>query len=287
MKQLVIISGKGGTGKTTLAASFAALGKNQVICDCDVDAADLHLLLKPRRTARQSFKGMAVASIDAERCTQCGRCGESCRFSAIRGFEVDELACEGCGVCALVCRHGAISFRQQEAGSLFYSRTDYGDFYHARLKPGVPNSGRLVSLLRQQAKERAEKQRLGLIISDGSPGVGCPVIASLTGTDLAMIVIEPTLSGAHDLERVLELTRHFGIKSVVCLNKYDINEDNASKIERRCRAAGVPVVASLPYDPVVTKAMVRGKTVVEYANGEMAGKIRDLWSRTKEHLNAA
>ncbi len=282
MKQLVIISGKGGTGKTTLAASFAALAENKITCDCDVDAADLHLLLSPRDIKKEVFSGMPRAFIDPDKCNQCGKCVERCRFSAINDFKVDELACEGCGVCQLVCPQGAIDFRENEAGEIFYSQTDYGDFFHARLKPGEPNSGRLVSLLRQKAMELAKQKKVDLILSDGSPGVGCPVIASLSGTDMALIVVEPTLSGEHDLKRVLELTGHFGIKSAVCINKYDINLDNTKRIEKFCKTKGVSVVGHLPYDPIVTRAMVAGKPLVVYEDSGVGNKVKQMWPKVKD-----
>ena len=195
------------------------------------------------------------------------------------------MACEGCGVCQLVCPEGAIDFRENEAGEIFYSRTDYGDFFHARLKPGEPNSGRLVSLLRQQAAELAREKKADLILSDGSPGVGCPVIASLAGVDLALVVVEPTLSGEHDLKRVLELTGHFGIKSVVCINKHDINSDNTKRIEKFCKTKGVSVVGQLPYDPVVTRAMVAGKPLVVYRDNGIADKVKKMWVKVEDLVN--
>lgn len=278
MKQIVVISGKGGTGKTTVAASFAALAHDKVVVDCDVDAADLYILLKPTILEQHAFVGGKVAVIDSERCIGCGQCSEACRFDAIDAqFVVDPASCEGCGLCSRICPANAIAMRDKQSGEWFVSSTAYGPFVHAKLGIAEENSGKLVSLLRQNAQAIAERQQCGTIIIDGSPGIGCAVIASLTGADLVLVVTEPTLSGLHDLLRVVELARHFHSKIAVAVNKYDLNIEMTRQIEDACRQQDLALAGRIPYDPVVTEAMVARKTVVDYSSGEAARQLRALW----------
>jgi MinD superfamily P-loop ATPase len=233
MKEIVILSGKGGTGKTSIVASFAALAQSKVLADCDVDASDLHLLLSPSMKEESEFWSGQVAFIDKEKCTQCGLCQDLCRFEAIDDFKVDPISCEGCGFCSHVCPADAITMKESLSGRWFISETKYGPLVHARLGIAQENSGKLVALVRQHAKQIAERDGLDYIISDGPPGIGCPVISSLSGANLALLVTEPTLSGIHDLERVLSVCHHFGIPALVCVNKYNLNEDNTHQIEYR------------------------------------------------------
>ncbi len=277
MKEVLILSGKGGTGKTSIVGSFAALAKSKVLADCDVDAADLHLLLSPSVKDKNEFWSGQVAYIDEEKCTQCGLCQDVCRFDAINDFRVDPVSCEGCGFCSHICPVEAITMRENMAGHWFVSDTKYGPLVHARLGIAQENSGKLVALVKQQAKQIAERDGLDYIISDGPPGIGCPVISSLSGANLALLITEPTLSGIHDLERVLDVCHHFGIPPLVCINKHDINEDNARQIERYCQSKGVRVAAKIPFDNVVTEAIVQGLPVVEYSQGEVAREIEKLW----------
>ncbi|MEA1865389.1 MAG: ATP-binding protein [Euryarchaeota archaeon] len=276
-----IASGKGGTGKTTLVASFAALAGNLVIADCDVDAPDLHLLLHPEIVKKEEFKGLNVAAIDKSKCIECGVCEEACRFKAISdtgsGYEVNPTRCEGCGVCVFVCDQDAIILTERVSGYAFISKTKYGTMAHAQLNIAEEASGKLVTVVRNNAQRVAEEEGSELILIDGSPGIGCPVIASLTSVDLALVITEPTMSGLHDLERILNVTRHFGIASVVCINKYDINEANSRRITEFCQERGVTIVRDIPYDPVVTEAMVAAMPVVEFSDGAVSYAITEIW----------
>lgn len=277
MKEVVVLSGKGGTGKTSIVGSFAAVAQSKVLADCDVDAADLHLLLNPVIQQKHEFWSGQVAFIDETKCTQCGLCQDVCRFEAINDFKVDPVSCEGCGFCLHICPDEAITMKENLSGRWFISDTKYGTLAHARLGIAQENSGKLVALVRQQAKLIAEKQGLDYIISDGPPGIGCPVISSLSGANLALLVTEPTLSGMHDLERVIGVCHHFGVPALVCINKYDINEDNTNQIESDCLNQGVEVAARIPFDNVVTEALVRGLPVVEYTQNSVARQIETLW----------
>lgn len=277
MPEIVVLSGKGGTGKTSLVGSLAALAKGKVLADCDVDAADLHLLLKPLVKEENEFWSGQVAFIDEDKCTQCGLCQELCRFDAIKDYKVDPVACEGCGFCSHVCPEEAITMRENMSGHWFISDTRYGPLVHARLGIAQENSGKLVAQVRQEARRIAEEQRLEYIISDGPPGIGCPVISSLSGASLALMVTEPTLSGIHDLERVLSVCRHFGVPTTVCINKHDLNEENSRCIEGYCKEQGIGVVAKIPFDNAVTEAIVRGIPVVEYTDGVVSREIEELW----------
>lgn len=288
MRQIVVISGKGGTGKTVITASFASLAESKVMADCDVDAPDLHLLLHPRIRQTYQFKGGKTAIIDPQSCTGCGRCQEVCRFEAIikqsPSFVIDPICCEGCGVCSHLCPERAISMEENLSGHWFISDTRYGPLVHARLGVAEGNSGKLVTVVRQNARLIAEKEGLDYVIIDGPPGIGCPVIASISGVDLALIVTEPTLSGVHDLERVTAVACHFGVKTAVCVNKFDLNLQVTESIVNFCRAAEIEVIGKLPYDTVVTRALVAGKPVVEYSDGGVSRQIKGQWERISEIL---
>jgi MinD superfamily P-loop ATPase len=285
MKEVVILSGKGGTGKTSIVGSFAALAQSKVLADCDVDAADLHLLLSPSIREESEFWSGQVAFIDEEKCTQCGLCQDVCRFDAIDDFKVDPISCEGCGFCSHVCPVEAITMKERLSGHWFISDTKYGNLVHARLGIAQENSGKLVALVRQHAKQIAERDGLDYIISDGPPGIGCPVISSLSGANLALLVTEPTLSGIHDLQRVLGVCHHFGIPALVCVNKYNLNEDNTHQIENYCLNQGIKVAAKIPFDNVVTGALVQGLPIVEYSQGKVTQEIKSLWQTLTEALS--
>lgn len=285
MEELVVISGKGGTGKTSLAASFAVLAGGAVLADCDVDASDLHLVLAPRVLGRHDFRSGHEAVIRAADCTGCGECQTHCRFGAVRRSEdggagatyaIDGLSCEGCGVCVRFCPVQAIDFPERLCGEWMISETRCGPMVHARLGAGGENSGKLVSVVRREARRLAEEQGRGLVLIDGPPGIGCPVIASLTGATRVLAVTEPTLSGEHDLERVLRLTRHFGIPTLVCVNKWDIHEAAAERIERMARQAGADCAGRIRYDPAFTTAQVFARAVVE-TEAPVAEDVRRVW----------
>lgn len=284
MKQLTVISGKGGTGKTTITAAIATLSRSHVLADCDVDAADLHLILEPAIEKSADFHGGKTAFIDAGTCTRCDECVRMCRFDAIHEYTVDSISCEGCGVCVQVCPQGAVSMGQHVSGQWFISRTRAGYMVHARLGIAEENSGKLVTLVRQQAKLIAEKEHKGLVLIDGPPGIGCPVIAAITGVDLLLAVTEPTLSGIHDLERVVGVAQHFNVPVMVCVNKYDINPLNASKIEEFCGKNGLAVAGKIPYEKNVTKAMVNKKSIIEYPCGEVTEEVTRLWEKVGKQL---
>ena len=280
MKQVTVLSGKGGTGKTTITASFVALSENTVSADCDVDASNLHLLLDPEIKEVIEFKGLNVAEIDREKCTKCGRCIELCRFNAITDYSVDPIRCEGCKVCVVNCPAGAIEFNERVCGNAYISETKYGPMSHARLTPGMENSGKLVTLVRQNASKLAGEQEKDMVLIDGSPGIGCPVIASLANVEYAVIVVEPTLSGIHDLKRVLELVYHFNVKPLVIINKYDINRENTTALEYYCKENNITLLGKIPFDSLVTDSMVMGKPVVEYdPNAASSRAIKKVWKR--------
>jgi MinD superfamily P-loop ATPase len=284
MREIVVLSGKGGTGKTSIVGSLAALAESKVLADCDVDAADLHLLLSPSVKQKEEFWSGQVARIDPDRCTRCGLCQELCRFNAIKDYKVDAIACEGCGFCSHICPVDAINMLENLSGHLFVSDTKYGPLVHARLGIAQENSGKLVARVRQEAKQIAEEHGLEYIISDGPPGIGCPVISSLSGADLALLVTEPTFSGMHDLKRVLEVCRHFGVPSLICINKYDINEENTREIEGYGASQDIEVVSKIPFDNVVTEALVQGVPVVEYDDGTVSREIKKLWRKVSDVL---
>ncbi|MEW6187046.1 MAG: ATP-binding protein [Thermodesulfobacteriota bacterium] len=285
IKEICVLSGKGGTGKTSLVGALAALVPHKILVDCDVDAPDLHLLLTPEIKSREEFLGGKKAVIIPELCTECGRCLEVCRFEAVsEGFRVDPTSCEGCGVCVHFCPFGAIDFPPAVCGEWFLSETRFGPMVHAQLGAGQENSGLLVSLVRGKAQDLAETKGLPLILIDGPPGIGCPVISSLTGADGVLIVTEPTLSGLHDLNRVLELAAHFKIPGMVLINKYDLNQEMTEKIEAYCREKELALAGRLPYDPIVTEAMIQGKTIPEASKNGLGRAIKDIWDRVQEKI---
>ncbi len=335
MKQLVLLSGKGGTGKTSLAAAFAYLahegcapldgaGRSDagdsaaeqrgahtgaamvghagqgvalqgctpvkaVLADADVDAANLELALQPKRLATHEFMGGAVAVIDLQRCQGCGVCEQVCRFDAIhcseRGYEVDPINCDGCASCVFQCPEDAIHMQPQLAGHWYASASRYGPLYHAELRPAQENSGKLVTLVKQQARLAALDGGYPLLIVDGPPGVGCPVISAISGADVTLIVAEPTVSGVHDMQRILETAAHFRIPALVCINKADIYPEGASKIEATCRERGIALVGRIPFDETVTQAMMNGEPVNAYRpNSPAALAIQSVWENTARHL---
>jgi MinD superfamily P-loop ATPase len=284
MKQLAVVSGKGGTGKTSLVASLAALSSGRaVIADCDVDAPDLHLILQPTIRERHEFFGMKRAFIDESKCTKCGSCEEHCRFGAVNDFRIDPALCEGCSFCKLVCPSEAVALMDRLSGYAYISDTRFGPMVHAELLPGEEASGKLVAMVREMARNLAVSLKWNLVLIDGSPGIGCPVIATLTGVDLALVVTEPTITGEHDLERILGVTEHFGIKTAVCINKHDLNIEAAKHIELFCMERGVNVAGRLPFDPAVVEAMVLAKPVVELG-GPAAEAISEMWIVLEKYL---
>jgi len=286
MKELVIISGKGGTGKTSIVASFAFLAENKTLVDADVDAADLFLVISGSKRKTEDFKGGHIAQIDPEKCTGCGECTERCQFNAISDdFVVNEIDCEGCSVCVYFCPVDAINFPQRTCGQWYVSDTQHGTMLHARLGIAEENSGLLVSLLRKEAKEISEKQGVENIIIDGPPGIGCPVIASITGADAVLIITEPTLSGIHDMKRVKELADFMKVPSMVCVNKYDINLDMTLRIESFAKKSGMKSAGRIPYDKDVTSAMVAQKSLVEFSQGKGAEAMREVWGEVSTFLS--
>jgi MinD superfamily P-loop ATPase len=282
MKQIVIISGKGGTGKTVLTAAFASLAKNAVFADCDVDAADLHLLLKPEIKEKNIFKSGLTAIIQKDKCIECGKCIEICHFDAIKeNFLVDSISCEGCAFCSFICPTKAINMEVNTSGMWFISNTRFGPFVHAKLGIAEENSGRLVSLVREKAKEIAVEQNRDLVIIDGSPGVGCPVIASLTGVDCAIVVTEPTISGLHDADRVISVARHFNIPVKLIINKYDLNVDLAIHIENFCKRNNIELLGKLGFDEAVVRAMVEGKTIIEFEDTTVKKELIGIWEKLR------
>jgi len=296
-REITIISGKGGTGKTTVAASLAHLAENKILADNDVDAADLHLLLAPAVREAHDFFGGIKASIDPAKCTACGTCATMCHFDAIRQdgppvegdgvltFRIEPLACEGCGLCPLVCPEGAIQGEKNRTGRWYVSSTAQGPMAHARLGIAEENSGRLVTQVRNRAAQLARELKQELILGDGPPGTGCPVIASVSGTDLVVIVTEPTVSGVHDMERVLELAQHFRVRAAVVINKADLSAGQARRIEQIAGARGARVIGRIPFDRVVNDALMAGETVVAYGPSEAADAIRAAWKEIQGILS--
>ena len=281
MKQITIISGKGGTGKTTITAAFAALANDAVLADCDVDAADLHLILKPEVKKTKGFHGLNVASINHDICTKCGICVEHCQFDAIdENISLRYEACEGCGVCAYVCPVGAISMKQRDSGVIYESITRFGPMVHARLNTAEESSGKLVTEVRNLAEDVAKQKNKSLVLIDGPPGIGCPVISAITGVDLVVIVTEPTFSGIHDLQRVVDVAAHFQIPQTVIVNKYDINLEKTHDIEAYCKKNNIPILGLVPYNASVTKAMIEEKTIPEYDDqGVLFNSVKSIWDR--------
>jgi MinD superfamily P-loop ATPase len=285
MKELIVISGKGGTGKTSLTACFASLAEKCVIADCDVDAADLHLILNPAIRYRDLFKCGFKARINKEKCIECGKCVEICRFSAIdENYRVDDISCEGCGVCEYFCPENAIDLIENVSGEWYVSETRFGMFVHAKLGIAEENSGKLVALVRSVAKINAKKDNCNILIVDGAPGIGCPVISSITGADYVLIVTEPTLSGRHDLIRVAKLTKHFTVRTGVCINKYDLNENISHEIELFCKGNNIDFLGKIPYSEVFVEAMVARKSVIEYSDGELSKNIKSIWNKIRDEL---
>ncbi len=287
MKEMVVISGKGGTGKTSITASFAALCGRSVIVDCDVDAADLHLIIHPLVHERHEFHSGHEAVIRPKDCIGCGICEANCRFDAIKHtvtgdkpliYAIDPVACEGCGVCVRLCPEQAIDFPDRRCGEWMISHTRFGPMIHARLGIAAENSGKLVSIVRREARRVAEASGISQIITDGPPGTGCPVIASVTGATQVVIVTEPTVSGEHDMDRVLALTRHFSIPAAVCVNKWDINPEMTDRIEHHAHQSGARVLGRIPYDRIVTTAQIYGRPVTDYESG-CADAIRTIWNQ--------
>jgi MinD superfamily P-loop ATPase len=287
MKELIVISGKGGTGKTSLIAAFASLAERKVLCDADVDAADLHLIMDPHVFMRVDFKSGHTADIDRNKCTECGLCLDLCKFGAISDdFKVNPIDCEGCGVCVYFCPEKVIAFPENTCGEWFYSDTRFGPMVHARLGIAEENSGKLVTLVRQESKRLADEKNLDLILTDGPPGVGCPVIASMGGASAALIVTEPTLSGIHDMQRVVQLANHFKVPAMVCVNKFDLNPDLTRDIENFARDEDLSCLGRIPFDPIFTKAMIQGQTIFEYNSDSSAGEaVNNIWNTLSNILN--
>lgn len=278
VKEVVIVSGKGGSGKTSITLALSSLFENKVMVDCDVDAADMHLILTPEIISKHDFYAGKKAVIDKNKCIKCTICKNLCVFNAISNeIEINEYFCEGCGACKTKCPQSAITLEKQKSGEWFESKTRLGDFIHARLGIGEENSGKLVSQIRTQARINANKDGNDLIIVDGSPGIGCPVIASISGADLVLIVIEPTLSGLHDAKRVIELTRHFKLKAAACINKFDVNIQICNEIEEYLKEKNIELLGKLPYSKEFAKAMIKNKTLIEYnETSEVSKEIKNI-----------
>ncbi len=289
-KQLVILSGKGGTGKTSVTAAFAHLAAEGekaiplVLADADVDAANLELVLNPKVLEHHEFWGGKIALINQEACSGCGTCATVCRFDAVLEndgqYKVDPIACDGCAACVYQCPENAITMQEEIAGKWFQSKSRFGTLFHAALSPGAENSGKLVTLVKQHARLLALDEEIPLVLVDGPPGIGCPVISAVSGADIALIVAEPTAAGVHDMRRVLSTTNHFGVKSIVCINKADIYPEGAASIENFCQAEGIEIVGKIPFDLTVTEAMVKGKSVTHYNAQAPASKALDrIWRK--------
>jgi MinD superfamily P-loop ATPase len=288
MKQIVVLSGKGGTGKTVMTGALAAFVDNKLLVDCDVDAADLHLLLEPEIIERHEFRSGHKACIDSGACVRCARCFEVCRFGAItKDLQVDPGACEGCGLCARLCPVQAIRMAENMCGEWFVSRTRFGTMVHARLGAGEENSGKLVARIRQRGKELAIAGKRDWVIIDGPPGIGCPVMASLSGVDAVLLVSEPTCSGLHDAARVIDLGKHFRIPVLLAVNKWDINPAVTETIERYCLDNGVAIAGRVPFDRSVVDCVVSGKTVMEGAAEVVKSAVADVWQNLSQIVTGA
>ncbi len=278
MKQVTIISGKGGTGKTTLTAAFASLADEVILADCDVDAADLHLIAKPKINKTKGFHGLPVAQIDDDTCIKCGKCASSCVFDAIsEDILLHYESCEGCGVCAYVCPVDAIKMIERDSGVIYESETRFGPMVHAKLNTAEEASGKLVTEVRNRAEEFAREKNIPLVLIDGPPGVGCPVISAITGVDLVVVVTEPTYSGIHDLKRVIDVAVHFSIPLAVIINKSDINTEKTEEIKSFCAQKKIRILGTIPYDELVTRAMIAEQTITEFDDGSLSALVRSAW----------
>ncbi len=281
-KEIVIVSGKGGTGKTTLTGSLSKLLENKVICDADVDAADMFLLLQPQVKKTTPFKGKSIAVIDHDKCVNCSICQKVCRFDAVYvedgNYEIDPYSCDGCTYCKLACPTDAITMEQQTVGKWFVSSTDYGEMIHAKLTPGAENSGNLVTMVKVQAHNIAREKKIPYVLVDGPPGIGCPVTSALSGASLAIVVTEPTFSGMHDLERVHDLTKHFNVSSAIVINKFDLNIENAEEIERLAKQRDIPVIGKIPFDSCIVEAITNNLTPVDVCD-ELKPLFSDILDR--------
>lgn len=286
MRELLVISGKGGTGKTSVVGAFAVWARSKVVVDADVDAADLHLLLHPEEQQTHEFWGNPQAFIHDSRCRGCGLCLEACRFGAIDSgerYRVNPFFCEGCGVCSRICPEKAIEMRAHLAGHWYISQTPYGPMVHAQLGIAEDNSGKLVTVIRQAARQLAQERGLDFILIDGPPGIGCPVMASLTGVSLALVVTEPTVAGLHDLARITDLARHFRVPVQVCINKFDLAPEQTVEIDDYCQAKGLEVIGKIPFDEEVMKAVARGEPIA-LGSGRAAGAVREIWEKIEKKL---
>jgi len=285
MKSILFLSGKGGTGKTSLAGAFAVLADEKVLADCDVDAANLHLLLAPRVVDEGIYQGAKLAVKDEEACVACGRCHEVCRFHAVSSdYEIDSYLCEGCGACVTACPADAIELVVQDTGRWFTAESRLGPLASAELLPGEETSGKLVAQVKQKAAELVEREKAERLLIDGSPGIGCPVIASASGVDVVVLVTEPTLSGLHDLRRIVGVVRHFQIPAYLVINKEDLNPSVAKEIGTYAREEGLPLLGGIPYDPKVTEAMVAGRSVVEEDGSPAGAAMRTIYARLVERI---
>ncbi len=285
MKELVIISGKGGSGKTSISSSFISLAKKCVICDCDVEAPNLHILIKPGIEITQDYYGLPKARIDLETCIECDRCIDLCRFDAIKDYIVSEDDCEGCSLCSRICPVDAITMINHVCGQSHQSKTLYGKMFHAHLGIGEQNSGKLVASLRESAHRFADKEKEELIITDGPPGIGCPTIATLTGANLAAIIAEPTMSAIHDMLRTMELCNHFNINHGVIINKSDLNMEKTQEIYEHCQKAGIPVFGEIPFDKSFRDAINNLLSPVDYSI-DIKEIIEPVWEKVKAKLLA-
>lgn len=284
--EVAIISGKGGTGKTSVCASFASIAESLVLADCDVDAPDLHILLKPKVKATKDFVSSKVAQIDPMKCTICGVCEERCRFNAVIPPNIQQTRCEGCGVCALVCPEGAVKLVDRVSGQLFESDTEYGPMSHASLLPGEGNSGKLVTEVRRQGEAMAKSSGREIILIDGSPGVGCPVMATITGIRLGVVVTEPTVSGLHDMQRIMDLLERFRVQTAVIINKHDLNPEMTEKIKSYCENNGAEVIGKIPYDSIMSDALVEAMPLPDYSpEHEIVRLMRNMWTEIESDLS--
>ncbi len=288
LKEIVVVSGKGGTGKTTVTACLSGIMKEKIVVDADVDAANLHLLLRPRNIRGYDFEGKPAARIDPAKCTECGRCRVMCRFEAVNledgVYRVDDFSCEGCGLCKLVCPAGAVEMLPRTVGKWFTAETGDGDFVYARLNPGGENSGGLVARVRQQARDKAEEKGIGTLLIDGPPGIGCPVTSAVTGADLAVIVTEPSNSAISDLRRIAELLRHFKVKAGMVINRFDINRDNTRRIETLAEEMGLGIYAKIPHNKCIMREISTGR-VPSGKCKTLAAAVEKIYGHIKQELN--